>query len=353
MRVCLLQLIERLNDLRAFIDGIEKQAEILRFDVQSTNPTKIESLLIDYQTHFYNFSTKRVFDYKTIIITLYGCLENYVENLLKAYLTRISYIISNYADLPLDIRENHYRQSAELLLKLDYPKYRGVVTRETVIGNMHSCINTPTSYKLNIDAFTNHSSNFRSSSVNEFFSVIGISGISSKVKSHPKFVEFFSAIGPEVDLHTTKDDIIFEVLEDIAFRRNNVAHGVEGNIASIEILRSYIRFVELYATCLNDVIFLNMLQYEVEFNSIHLNSPIAVYSNHIICLSLENTAIKVGDIIVAETQNPSYPFLYGNIKCIQVNKNSISELAPEPIIEVGIEVEFNAKDNHKFHLIKK
>ena len=72
---------------------------------------------------YVNSVTKRTFNYKSLIISLYGIVENYSDKFIKAYLENLTAIISEYSNLKEVIKKKNIRNSADLTLKVFDNKY--------------------------------------------------------------------------------------------------------------------------------------------------------------------------------------------------------------------------------------
>jgi len=351
MRASLTSFQEGIDDLNNFIKGIEKSSNLLKSNLKKEQPIEEYLFSLDvFQEHFRAFHIKQtIYNYKTIIISLYGQLESFVETLIKSYLEVLSQIVTTYGKLPEDILKNHFNKSAELIQKIDsLPKYQHL-KKEDVIKNLNKCIETPTNYALNIDAYTHHTANFKHDIIVQFFKQVGIE-ISNHIREEQPFKGYLSEVHPDVEIPEQLN--VYEKLNDLANRRNDVAHGAEINLLGIQDLLEHIRFVEAYGLSLYNVIYYETLLYEVRYNSIRLNDPKIIINNEIICLELNNTSIAVGDRIVAYTPERTRPISFSEIKEIQVDKVEHQEVEEQESIVVGIKVEFKAKDNQKFFLLK-
>jgi hypothetical protein len=324
---------------------------LLAYKSADDDNSQSKKILQDFQDYLLPFKTKKaVFDYKTILISLYGLLENFVESLIKDYLIHLSQIVGNYNSLPPKILETHFHLSANLINLLAYPKYFGVTTKEEIVGNLYFCNAEPTKYKLNVHAYTNHTANFKASTIENFFSSVGIYGLSNKIRKHAQFVEYVSKAFSDMPQDMIPEQQLFEKLDDLALRRNDISHGVEGDIISIDLLKEYIEFVELYGVVLFDLIIKETLPYEVEHKAKPLKAAIKVFDNRIICLNLENIEMKVGDTLIAKEGSV---YLSSEIKEIQVDRVSIESITEQQNLDVGIQVEFHAKLSQSFYLLQK
>lgn len=135
--------------------------------------------------------TKKLYDYNLIVITIYGIFEGFIEQVIKGYLKCLSNYIKDYKNLPEIIRENHIQLSADLIKDCNkYAKFSHL-SREEIIANLNSCISGDPNYVINVDAFINHSSNFRKDTIRESFWDIGFVNITQGICKNKKFRQYF------------------------------------------------------------------------------------------------------------------------------------------------------------------
>lgn len=116
---------KRLDDLRHYIHGLELESRLISLKVSKNLQTECESLVSAYQEHILEArKKKRQFDYNSIIVSLYGFLEQFIESLIESYLKQLNIIIPLYAKLPEDITKNHIDLSVEFIKHIDELKYK-------------------------------------------------------------------------------------------------------------------------------------------------------------------------------------------------------------------------------------
>lgn len=240
-------------------------------------------------------ASNRIFEYNSIIISLYGLLESFVESLIKEYIEVLSSEIADYKDLPETIVNNHYELSAILISNLSQPKYKDVTTKEAIVFNLYGCINNGGGkYTVNVDAYTDHSANIRQSSLNEFFSKVGIKNVTSLVLQDNKFTGF-------LEEHGFDKQKPFEVLNDLAERRNRISHGSSiGVILDINELVRYVGYIKQLVFVLNKVVFEQTIPFLLKNGSgiTKLDNIIDVFNDDILCLTLSGIKVKIGDVIL-------------------------------------------------------
>lgn len=294
---------------------------------------------------------KRSYDYSLIIVTLYGVFESYVEKIVCAYLLALNKQIKMYNQLPGAICRSHTALSTKLL-SVNSSKF-GQIKEGEVIANLNSCLNqTDDDYKLNIDAFRQHSSNFRTDSLREFFKMIGIGNVENRIAQDPSLNAFIQAtMGEEGEGGTYPTTKYFEKIEDLVERRNVVAHGSEADdLLSLDILDEYAQYVKLMIDAIYNVLFDEYCSLLVEKSiAKKLGKAIKVYNNQVICINSANNLIKINDIIIGKSVVGKIH--WGHIQSLQIDGNDVQEVPVEESKDIGIAVSFHAKDNYEYYLL--
>src|ERR1019366_8539513 len=141
------------------------------------------------------------------------------------------------------------------------------------------------------------------------------------------------------------------MVNDLANRRNDVAHGtLVDELLSREILRNYIDFIESYASGLALAVYERSLPFMLK-RSVALGAAITVIDHRIVCVNLPMGKITVGDTLIAKTQDTSRPYKGGPIKEIEVNHVQLDTINGGPGVQIGMLVEFGAKNNQEFYCL--
>lgn len=352
MWVCIGSLKEGLTQLRHYLDGLDKQDRLLAIDPAKCGDGNLQ--IKELQDHFRTKNNKARYDYNTIIISLYGYLERFIEDLISEYLALVSSHVPTFPELPPTVQGNHLPLSLELARKAEYQRYAGSVRVNDIVARLHACFSTPDKYQLNGQAFAQHTANFRQSVVTATFSQCGISDIGRALRQAEPFTDFLKTEDPERDVAAYVaggDDAVFARLDDLANRRNDVAHGTPvDDLLSRDILRSYIGFIEAYASALALVVYESSLPFLLK-KAVALGAPISVYDHRIVCVNLPAGKITVGDTLIAKTQDTSRPFKAGAIKEIEQNHVKLNTIDGAAGVQIGMLVEFGAKENQEFYCL--
>lgn len=172
---------DEVEQLEKYMRNINIYNQILEVDVSN--------LEVDYKNKLHEFQSandqfnKRKYDYTVVIISLYGCLEQLIENFIKDYLMIVVDDCKYYSRLPSIIRENHIDLSISLMGKIEQPKYSAFLTKEQIIHNLHDCIQNDRC-NLNYEAFCQHTANFRIQTIEEVFRKVGLTTVISGIKKN-------------------------------------------------------------------------------------------------------------------------------------------------------------------------
>jgi hypothetical protein len=337
--------------LRQYLDGLDLQDRLL--DLQPESCGDAGAVVRGIQEIFRARNNKARYEYNTVIISLYGYLERFIEELIGEYLRIVSSNVATFAELPPIIRANHVPFSLELARKAEYQRYAGTVRIEELVARLHLCFNSPDRYQLNVEAFSQHTANFRHSIVADMFGKSGVGELGAALRKAEAYNAFLAAENPERHLETYlagNDEIVFARLDDLADRRNDVAHGVPtDDYLSHDLLRELIGFVEAYTASLGEVIYERALPFMAE-KSLALGAAIKVIDNRVVCVNLPAGKIALGDILIAKTQDASRPYKGGPIQEIQRNHVSMQSIDGAPGVQIGMLVDFGAKRNHEFYV---
>lgn len=354
MKASLLTFEKGLEDTRQFIRGLELESELVSMPIREDSTSSIVMHIQIYRDHILNLRTKkRFFDNTAIIISLYGLLERFIESLICAYIEHMNAVIPKYSDIPKEILVHHLSMSISLINHSELPKYKDIIAVSQVISNLHSCMNNESIYKVNAEAFAQHTSNFWRATIEKSFSQIGIFSVSNRIIKSPIFLDYIKR--ERHDLQTANritPEIALNYLDTFVQLRNEIAHGEPPQLASNSILLDYVKFFEAYARALFEVIYSETLCYDIKYLGKYLGKSKKIFKRgYVIGISVKETPIRVGDLLVAQTNNKIRPFIGGEIEELQINSETLS-LAPTGV-DVGIKVPFRGKPNYSYFLIPK
>lgn len=340
---------KELAELKSLIQFYELESE-LHDNFNFDNGSKENILLEKLSNQIKTFKLAKLqFNYNSIIISLYGSFERFIESCLVSYVESINKLIDLYSDLPDVISKNHFTLSLALINKIEQPKYSGPLRKEEIIKNLHLCINTNEAYQLNKDAFAQHSANFRLQVVEEAFSQVGINQISQKILITESFRAYcIEKFGESESGFSTST--AFQTLNDLAEYRNYVAHGVSSEIIQNEILVEYLKFFVEYSKALIMVLTNDLLYRELEAKGIELGEITDVFDDgKIVCLMTNNIPLKKGDILIGKNKNS---IIKSDVVSIRLNDQDIDTVDDKDNYEIGVKLKENFKKTFKIFVLR-
>ncbi|MBK9283822.1 MAG: hypothetical protein IPM51_05820 [Sphingobacteriaceae bacterium] len=351
MDVIRIKFHQEILDLRNLILFYEAEFK-LHDTFMDTPTTKEELLILELSETLKKFKLSKLqYNYNSIIISLYGSFERFIENCLITYVDNLNNLVNSYKNLPESILKNHFTLSLSLLNKIEQPKYGGPLTKEDVIKNLHTCININEGYQLNKDAFAQHTANFRLQVVEESFSHIGINQISQKVLKVESFINYSNT---KLGLSESSELIpneSFQILNDLAEYRNYVAHGITSEIIKNDILIDYLDFFEAYSSALIEVLRKDLLYRELEATGIELGEITDVFKDgKVVCFKTNNQIINKGDVLIGKNKER---ISKATITKIKLNDKEFDSIDDKDNYEIGAEINDSFKKNYKIYLLKK
>ena len=182
---------------------------------------------------YYKSPSRKRFEYNSVIISLYGMVEKYTEKIIKKYIEELEYIFIEYAEVNPKIRERHFELSIQLLSKVmdgRFKKYESL-RKEDIVQKLNDCTNKSGQFLFNKDAFILNSGNIH----------------------HVKICEYFRNLDIDIDLEirkckefSLKTENLFNKLEELVQRRNEIAHGSSSDILNFSEITPFIEFLKKY-----------------------------------------------------------------------------------------------------------
>ncbi|WP_027404738.1 MAE_28990/MAE_18760 family HEPN-like nuclease [Aphanizomenon flos-aquae] len=341
------------NQIREYLKHIQYVNDVAAYFVLESDNEQIRKLLNTLKEHDRSFRTdKRIFEYKASIISLYGLLEKYVEIWIKEYLDFLSTVIPEYTQIHEKIRDNHFELSLKLINTItsrESAKYQHL-TKEEVLKKLNNCIVNPTKYQINTDAFVLLSGNLKHNKIVDLFNKLNLDLNEELLKNE----ELKNEIGLNQNtISRIEKDILYNKINDLVERRNQIAHGSEeiDDILSISELEPYIQFLEKYCQAIFQTLFEQVIKEESRHTFQKVENVIKIFGNKVLAFELENYTIKVGDMLIIQAKEGR--FYKKPILTIQLDNTEYPELIVTEKTKIAASVDYKIKDNHTFYIVKK
>jgi hypothetical protein len=272
---------------------------------------------------------RKTFDYSSMVVSLYGCIEEYVESLVEHCAVVIEQSFDSYMSLPEVLRKHHERLSLKLADQISQGYYRGFDSLPTVIDNLHRCLNNDQNFRLNVPAFSIHTANIRHNVVRDMFAAISIPNIDSAIELHPLTVELM------YDLGRSRRDSHF-YLNDLADRRNLIAHGERpSDVISASMMQEYFRATRVFGEALFEGALLGVLEFALPSFAASIGSPTRTFnSNRVVCFETPaQITLQLGDRLLWRSQQK---WKMARLETIQIDRVEHASAFCPPGTRVGL-----------------
>lgn len=331
------------------IESLKEYLKLLS-EIKNLSNKEISNLILPVSS-FLTFIDRRKYEYNLAIINLYGIFESFIEKIIVAYLRDYTKLFTEYALLPEKLTINHLRLSTELISSTN-SKYEHIL-KETIVKNLHSCMSNSRGFSLNLEAFTQHSANFRKEIISQTFANINITDMISKIKGNEKLINFLLEKN-NLEKNNIKgikcnDNLFFGDLDDLIERRNCISHGnLSDDLLSEELIILYADYIKLLINAIYDGLeynynytyFDNKPSTELEFKDIIRSEILCVFSNGL--------SYKQGDVIFAFNETTKQ-LKKLTIQNLQIDNIDFKEITSNTNNYIGILLDSKIKPNYKFY----
>jgi hypothetical protein len=321
-----------INQYKKRLDEIEKHIQFISFEKELYNEIKKYSHMDLHAEQLGNIINSTV-QYNSIIVCLYGCFEEFIDEIALEYIGIIDGFCATYDELPQSIRDKHLYKVGEFLSNPQ--RYKGYeLTVSDCIKNIYMSINSSDERTLNTELIIAHAGNLKVEKICDLFKDLGIKDFKSKI----------SGI-------VSKENL--DVLDELVDQRNVISHSwkVEQRFAYEKIKDEIIIVLRTTGEKLKDILLDEVFLFMDGKNMFEsFDKPIEVIHNNILCINSKNSHLEKGDSIFFHKNNGEKVRL--EILDIQIEKKSVDRVEEENI-DIGIKVNKNINKKWDYYYIKK
>ncbi len=334
----------RLDDIGLFLQKIASKNDVWN-SFRLFPLSKEQKELLDY------IHSDRVYTihYNAVIISLYGCFENYIDSVFSHYLDFVFSKVSSYEELPSSITIKYKAKLGEYLSAQN--RFTNIETPlPNIIASYLKILNSDFS-TFDKSFLLMHPGNLKVDKICNFMSEMGIESPQQKIYQDEALKTFFiDTCGydeADYELKSKRKSLdLVSYLERLVDQRNCIAHGwVEDNRISMNDIQSYyIPFLKVFADIILRILICKAIEGVDNSNAqLFCDSPIAVYHNKVVCIHIYNQKISRGDYIIYSTKK--------GIKCAKIMRIEIDNKPYENVlkddIDVGLEIDNRIKFEDK------
>ena len=228
----------QLADLFGLLDMFSLVEEVSALEL-GASPTAPVELLAQRLKPFAEPARLHRAEYSLAVAFGYAAFERFIRDLLESVAHLLSDPIASYGDLPEEFRKHHLALSLRVA---GVAVERDAIPPLDLLATLVQCLQGAVPFSINGEVFSEHSANFRSETIRSAFRRLGIQ-VPEEVQSqrlHELIESEFAGLYAKPS----------SVVDDLADRRNVVAHGDEIDLLGRETLRALLRFLEEYSHAL-------------------------------------------------------------------------------------------------------
>jgi hypothetical protein len=348
----LLEFERTTDDLAQLLARSTVEDELLKADTTDISPERLGELLGLFRKSVEPFVIRQA-QYAMQLILLYGAFERLIEGLLVGTLTTLNELVPTYSDLPERIRDNHRRKSIDALRDdVWLARSNDPLLPTKLIECLHSCEARSSNYKLNSVAYGKHSANYRRVLIDNAFHEIGVDHFLALIATAVDFKRYLAAASRERGLL----DEEFGAIDDLAERRNEIAHGSPAQLLTRDQMTEYVLFFNVFASSAYSVLRRHLARFLVAHHAISLGRVERVHYKNVFCLDLgilpEGTWVETEDSIALDLGS-DIGYEIGKIVNIRIEAGDVKKCRSETGLAACFETSFRLTANRKIFLIRR
>lgn len=247
--------------------------------------------VIDSDHVYYNklqrsmLAEEKIFRHCAVIGQLYSLYEKFSEDLLAAWLNRLSKYYK-HDELSLKFQERYRRGISNILADINKNKHRKI-DLEKVVDRYLGAIRNDINWEIIPEAITSHENNLRSSELAEMFKSSNIENVLGMIDEDVNIRSYLS-------LGQAGNPLASKVLDNFVQYRNDATHGDPENILGVSALYSWVEFIYLLNKALYYIINVNLIKENIRTSPhIVIGEIIKLYSNNISIVKMRSGYIEV------------------------------------------------------------
>lgn len=348
---------KRLESIIIYINKVEEERNLIQLNQEK----KLKNLNQNLKKYIelITIENSSTINYNAVIISLYGCFENFIDNILVDFLEIISSLEIEYEKLNKAILTNHQRLVGNFLSNIN--RYRNYeLTTKDVINRLNSCLNNQQNFKLNSRILITHGGNLNFEALNSLFNQIGIQNIWYKIKYTKEFKEYYKKKNNISDDKSIEKlfkinknlNLLFNIINDLVERRNSVAHSweEESRISFQEIKEDYIKFLQSISKAIHRILIEEIYEYLYNNNKLlKIDKIYNLYCHQILCINSGESCINKFDYIYIVFNNNKKKLF--KILNMQINKKNVNKCDKEE--DIGIQLDERISNCKEVYILKR
>ncbi len=260
------------------------------------------------------------------VTSLYSLFEQFVFELMEAWLNELPRLYPQYSSLPEQLR-NSYRQGVGQILCR--PPRQRRMSESTIIEGYHKGLSGSNTYTLLLDAFRHERSNLWPQTLDELFKRVGVRQPSSWYRK-------FSPLEDHIEVVWGGATTASSTLEALVKTRNEAAHGSHAELWAFDEWQRYEAFVRILCKMLTEMVAHAFVESAEKKGMVSCVGPVVHrFENNVVGVRLEPCSLKEGVELVAFSTNRCYTVI---VQRIEIDKKHRPRIQPKQPRHVGLEL---------------
>lgn len=355
MKSELLTLESALDEIAELIQSYQS-AEELHAHVASTGETHPD--IVQAATALAQKRTfQRKYQYVSVIIALYGAMEQYVEALILSYLRLLPIICGRFDNIPEDIRHKHHELTVEYLTAIKQNRVHEPEDVGVIVRRLAQCRVRAVRYELNSRAFALRTANMSFDRMKTLADNMKVQVTPRRLINTPSFVEYYTQKNG-LSMPAMRDveaRAAFSSIDDLVMRRNRIAHGANSvdDIEDYPLLRDRVDHLRMYGRALYEVFEDHALRMCAQKNRMeNLGMPLHRYRGNIVCFQLDQGCVSVGDVVVMLPTDEHVPARRGGVLSLQIETLPYQNIVGTPGCSFGAKLPYNPSETASYGVLR-
>lgn len=339
------ELVRRMAGIRAFLELSDKKVEAVKAIRSGGGPDEAK----EYADRIASFPEARTYDYVCSIILIYGAYETCIEEIMTWYVAGLSRVFEKYSEFPEAFRKAHFSGTLRLLERTQDKRYAGADQAIDVAKALVNCLEDTDEFDIAEGALVPHSNNFWRWYVDEYFKAVGVTNITNRAARHPAVQQFFEELGEPITIPSSSPGAIFEDIDNLVQRRNQVAHGDISDALANNVIGSLLTRVHAYCFGIYMVLGDEIVSHAITREDLSVGNPIAVYNNNIVCFWSCGLRVANGTVLALRDANGSVR--HEVVQNIQIDGKDVEYVELGKDVAIGVRIRGRAKENEVVHVL--
>ncbi len=341
--------LTRIQELRRFLALSEKKSKAVKQLLDSGTDNNAKTPSEEWAADTASFTAGRTYDYVCSIILLYGLLERFIEDVAEEYLNALVVRAKTFSALPQKLQTSHFDLTIAQLQRTRDSRYNGKSGAVRLAESFSACISGKSPIDLINEPLLFHTSNFRVPVVDDFLNRIGIPQASRRAVQTQEFAQFNESQSERKIAPPDFPEAVWEFVNDLVERRNQVAHGDISAVLAPSALHPYCDLIEVYCSALAKVVRDTLAGALAPSVGVLLDLPIEVFNHSIVCIHSRGVELRPGTMLACKAESGAWYSLM--VETVQIDGKPVQCSPKGQDVKVGLKTDGRCKIAHTVYSV--